>query len=177
VPARRALRSVAALTLAPLGIGSLGLAGCAGAPGSPLVPPHAAGLSDSRPASDRKGQIGDPAFVVRRDAEVRVEQSGPHDGGGRTTAWRYFDDVRNAALEFRKRALHPGAAIGLHPLTHDEVYYVLSGRGELTVNGETVAVGPQTAVFMRLGASVGLRQVGDEDLVIIISYPPPARAP
>jgi len=133
-----------------------------------LASPDAAGPSDS---------LADAAFVVRRDAEVIVGQPGPHEGGGSTTAYRYFDDVPNAALEFRKRALHPGSAIGPHPLTHDEVYYVLEGRGELTVDGALVSVDPGTAVFMRIGATVGLKPVGQGDLVIIIAYPPPARAP
>lgn len=73
---------------------------------------------------------------------------------------------------FRKRTLHPGASIGMHVLVHDEVYYVVSGRGELAVDDSKVQVGPNTAIFMHEGADVGIRQLGDEDLVIIISYPP-----
>lgn len=129
-------------------------------PGSPADTQTAAGLSESR-------------FLVKRDGEVRVPEAGPHEGSGRTTAYRYFDELQDAALVFRKRALHPGASIGDHALSHDEVYYVLSGRGELVVDGVRVQLGPDTAVFMRLGATVGLRQVGGEDLVIIIAYPPP----
>lgn len=143
-----------------LAIASLGLAGCASVPGSPADTQPAAGLSE-------------PRFLVKRDAEVRVDEAGPHEGTGRTTAFRYFDELQDAALVFRKRALHPGASIGEHALSHDEVYYVLSGRGELTVDRTHVPVGPDTAVFMRIGATVGLRQLGDEDLVIVIAYPPP----
>lgn len=168
-----------AIAIVQLGIGSIGLAGCDGKPGSPLGSPDAAGPSDSNASaaadSGARDDLGDAAFVIRRDAGVRVEQPGPHEGGGRTTAYRYFDDVPNASLEFRKRALHAGAAIGPHALAHDEVYYVLAGRGELTVNDSRIEVGPETAVFMRMGATVGLRQSGTEDLVIIISYPPPAK--
>lgn len=73
---------------------------------------------------------------------------------------------------FRKRALHKGASIGMHVLTHDEVYYVVSGRGELRVDDTKREVGPNTAVFMHAGADVGIRQLGAEDLVVIVSYPP-----
>lgn len=116
----------------------------------------------------------DPAgpAVIRHDSQVATAEAGPHEGTGRTTAYLYFDAVPEAGLIFRKRALHPGASIGMHVLRHDEVYYVLSGRGELTVGDTRSEVGPDTAIFLRLGAPVGIRQLGDEDLVIIIAYPP-----
>ena len=71
---------------------------------------------------------------------------------------------------FRKRALHPGAAIGYHRQTEDEIYYVLSGSGELTLNGVQSIVGPGTAILTRPGSSHGLRQVGSADLIIVIAY-------
>jgi mannose-6-phosphate isomerase-like protein (cupin superfamily) len=60
----------------------------------------------------------------------------------------------------------------MHKLRHDEVYYVLAGRGELTVNELEVEVTTGAAIFLREGANVGIRQQGDADLVIIIAYPP-----
>jgi mannose-6-phosphate isomerase-like protein (cupin superfamily) len=111
-------------------------------------------------------------FFVRQDGEVRKIEPPPHGGTGMSTAYRYFDDVTDAKVVFRKRTLHRGASIGMHVLTHDEVYYVVSGRGEMAVDDSKVEVGPDTAVFMHEGADVGIRQLGDDDLVIIISYPP-----
>jgi mannose-6-phosphate isomerase-like protein (cupin superfamily) len=73
---------------------------------------------------------------------------------------------------FRKRALHKDSAIGMHVLTHDEVYYVVSGRGRLRVDDRQVALGPNTAVFMHEGADVGIWQEGDQELVVIVAYPP-----
>jgi hypothetical protein len=35
-----------------------------------------------------------------------------------------------------------------------------------------VDVGPNTAVFMHEGADVGIWQDGDEQLVLIVAYPP-----
>ena len=62
--------------------------------------------------------------LVKHDSEVMQQEPGPHEGTGQTTAYRYFDSLQDAKVIFRKRALHPGASIGLHKLTHDEVYYV-----------------------------------------------------
>jgi mannose-6-phosphate isomerase-like protein (cupin superfamily) len=47
---------------------------------------------------------------------------------------------------------------------------VLSGRGVMTLDGKDVEVGPGTAVLTRTGSSHGLKQVGAEDLVILINY-------
>jgi mannose-6-phosphate isomerase-like protein (cupin superfamily) len=111
-------------------------------------------------------------FFLKQDREVMKVEAGPHEGTGKTTAYRYFDEIKDARVIFRKRALHKGASIGMHVLTHDEVYYVVSGRGELTVDDTRREVGPDTAIFMHEGADVGIRQLGDTDLVVIVSYPP-----
>jgi mannose-6-phosphate isomerase-like protein (cupin superfamily) len=111
-------------------------------------------------------------YFLREDAAVSKTEPGPHDGTGQTTAYRYFDDVPDARVIFRKRALHPGASIGMHVLSHDEVYYIVSGQGELSVDDRRVAVGPDSAVFLHEGADVGIRQTGEADLVIIVAYPP-----
>jgi len=111
-------------------------------------------------------------FFVRTDAESKRVEPAPHEGTGTTTAYRYFDDVKDARVIFRKRALPKGASIGMHVLTHDEVYYVVSGRGEVTVDDTKRQVGPDTAIFMHEGADVGIRQSGEQDLVLIVSYPP-----
>ena len=60
----------------------------------------------------------------------------------------------------------------MHVLDHDEVYYVLNGRAELSVGDTRQALSPSTAAFMKSGANVGLRQQGEEDLVVIVAYPP-----
>jgi mannose-6-phosphate isomerase-like protein (cupin superfamily) len=150
LPARSSGKRIGALV-------ALALGACGGA-----EPPAPAGAT---PANDAR-------FVVRHDDDVIVKQPGPHEGTGETTAYRYFDDVRDAGVIFRKRALHPGASIGMHELTHDEVYYVLDGRGALIVDGTQLDLDPGSAVFMRIGTNVELRQVGPQDLVIIIAYPP-----
>ena len=108
--------------------------------------------------------------LIEHDSTVARPQPGPHDGGGTTTAYSFFAGAPNLHLVFRKRALHAGAAIGYHRQTEDEIYYVLSGAGELTLNGARSVIGPGTAILTRTGSSHGLRQTGSADLVLIIAY-------
>ena len=63
-----------------------------------------------------------------------------------------------------------GATIGDHVNDKDEIYYVLSGRGALTLNGEVREVGAGHAILTRNGDSHALRQLGEEDLVIFIVF-------
>jgi quercetin dioxygenase-like cupin family protein len=111
-----------------------------------------------------------PGVVVQYDSVVARREPGPHAGGGETTAYPFFASVPGLALVFRKRALHRGAAIGYHRNDTDEIYYVLSGQGELTADGMKRDVGAGTAILTRAGSSHGLRQLGANDLVIVIDY-------
>jgi mannose-6-phosphate isomerase-like protein (cupin superfamily) len=129
-----------------------------------------------RPA---KGQAppstASPHSLIQYDSVVATREPGPHNGGGETTAYSFFKGEPGLALVFRKRALHPGSAIGYHRNAEDEVYYVLSGRGELTLDGTRREVRSGTAILTRAGSSHGLRQLGSDDLVILISYQQPIR--
>ena len=69
-----------------------------------------------------------------------------------------------------KRALKPGSGIGYHEQKEDEIYYVLSGRGMMTIDGKSFEVEPGTAVLTRPGSSHGLKQIGTDDLIIMINY-------
>ena len=109
-------------------------------------------------------------YVLERDADVAREEPGTHKGGGQTIGYSFFKDTPRLGLVFRKRALKPGSGIGYHEQTEDEIYYVLSGRGIMTIDGKPIEVGPGTAVLTRPGSSHGLKQVGSEDLVILINY-------
>lgn len=111
-------------------------------------------------------------MVVIREEDVRREEPPPHGAIGTSTAYRISDAApQPRAMEFRRRVLHPGAAIGVHPIDHDEVYYVLSGRGEVVSDGVTAVLEPGMAAYLWRGASVGIRQLGTEPLDLIISYP------
>jgi mannose-6-phosphate isomerase-like protein (cupin superfamily) len=128
----------------------------------------AAALAAQQP---RKG-----GYIVQHDADVAKPEPGTHRGGGQTVGYSFFDKTPGMHFVFRKRALKPGSGIGYHEQNEDEVYYVLSGRGTMTLDGKPIDVEPGTAVLTRPGSSHGLKQVGEEDLVILIAYEvkPPA---
>jgi mannose-6-phosphate isomerase-like protein (cupin superfamily) len=109
-------------------------------------------------------------YVLERDSEIALEEPGTHGGGGKTIGYSFFRRTPNLKLVFRKRALKPGSGIGYHLQKEDEIYYVLSGRGEMTIDGKSFEVKAGDAVLTRPGASHGLKQVGAEDLVIMINY-------
>jgi len=109
-------------------------------------------------------------YIIERDADVAANEPGTHKGGGQTVGYSFFRKVPNLRLVFRKRALKPGSGIGYHEQKEDEIYYVLSGRGVMTLDGKDVEVGPGTAILTRPGSSHGLKQTGTEDLVIMINY-------
>jgi|SRR6187549_2552182 len=110
-------------------------------------------------------------YILEHDADVKREGPAPHDGPGRSTGYGFFEKATPAfKLAFRKRVLHPGAAIGYHLQKEDEVYYILSGTGVMQMNGAEFAVKPGDGILTRPGSSHGLKQTGKEDLVLMINY-------
>jgi mannose-6-phosphate isomerase-like protein (cupin superfamily) len=109
-------------------------------------------------------------YIIERDAEVAKTEPGTHNGGGETIGYSFFAKTPKMPFVFRKRAMKPGSGIGYHEQKEDEVYYVLSGKGVMTLDDKPVDVGPGTAILTRPGSSHGLKQVGNEDLVILIAY-------
>jgi mannose-6-phosphate isomerase-like protein (cupin superfamily) len=112
----------------------------------------------------------DPGYLLERDAEVSKNEPGPHDGGGPSTGYVFFEKAPNLKFSFRKRVLHKGAAIGYHLQKTDEVYYFTGGQGVMTINGKPFDVQAGDAVLTRGGSSHGLMQKGAADLTIIITF-------
>jgi mannose-6-phosphate isomerase-like protein (cupin superfamily) len=118
-------------------------------------------------------------IVIEHDADVARNEPGTHNGGGQTVGYSFFRNVPSLKLVFRKRAFKPGSGVGHHVQKEDEIYYVLSGTGTMTLDGKTVDITPGTAVLTRPGSSHSLKQTGSEDLVVLINYeqqPRPATA-
>ena len=109
-------------------------------------------------------------YVLEKDKDVAKNEPGTHNGGGETIGYSFFAKTPSLGLVFRKRAFKPGSAIGYHLQHEDEIYYVLSGRGMMKIDGKEFEVGPGDAVLTRPGSSHGLTQIGKEDLVILINY-------
>ena len=120
--------------------------------------------------ADPRNLAAPRGFLLERDEAVARHEYGTHGGGGDTIGYSFFKNVPGLNFVFRKRAFKPGSAIGYHLQPEDEIYYVLSGRGVMTIDGESFEVGPGTAVLTRAGSSHGLEQTGNEELVIFISH-------
>ena len=111
-------------------------------------------------------------MVVVDEADTVQEGPAPHGRNGQSTAWRISDAVQAPrSFEFRKRALHIGAAIGSHAIDHDEIYYVLEGTGTVHSDGEERQLRPGMAAWLYSGSNVSIRQTGDQPLVLLIAYP------
>jgi mannose-6-phosphate isomerase-like protein (cupin superfamily) len=122
-------------------------------------------------ASAGSAPIHHEGWAIESDAQVARDEGGPHDGAGRTTAYSFFESVSDLSFVFRKRALHRGATIGHHRQVKDEIYYVLSGTGQMVIDGTAFPVRAGDALLTRPGHSHALAQTGEEDLVIVITYP------
>lgn len=129
-----------------------------------LIGWHTAPRSSSAQTMPQQG------YVLEHDADVKKRGPAPHDGGGESTGYNFFDKAPGFKYVFRKRVLHPGAAIGYHLQKEDEIYYVLSGTGTMQMNGKEFPVKAGDGILTRPGSSHGLKQTGKEDLVLIISY-------
>jgi mannose-6-phosphate isomerase-like protein (cupin superfamily) len=114
--------------------------------------------------------VADDGYVLEHDADVMQRGPAPHKGPGESTGYNFFDKAPNFKTAFRKRVLHPGAAIGYHLQKEDEIYYVLSGTGRMQMNGKEFPVKAGDGILTRPGSSHGLIQTGKEDLVLIITY-------
>ena len=112
-------------------------------------------------------------MIIVNEKDVMREEPAPHGHLGLTTAYRISDPAPRRTMEFRKRILHTGAAVGLHVLAHDEVFYVLGGEGEVEADGVRQRLTPGMAAYLYSGENVGIRQVGAEPLTLIVAYPVP----
>jgi mannose-6-phosphate isomerase-like protein (cupin superfamily) len=108
--------------------------------------------------------------ILEHEKDIAKNEPGTHNGGGNTTGYSFFSKADSLKMGFRKRVLHPGSAIGYHLQTEDEVYYIISGTGEMQMNGKIFTVKAGDAILTRPGSSHGLKQIGNDDLAIIIVY-------
>jgi mannose-6-phosphate isomerase-like protein (cupin superfamily) len=102
---------------------------------------------------------------------------GVHGAAG-TSYWKCFarGNVLESALEaWEYAALGPHGLNGEHRHTRtDEVYFFVSGRGSMILDGSPVAIRPHDAVLTPLGACHGLRNETDsllEWLTIEVTHP------
>lgn len=97
-------------------------------------------------------------------AELRQRRA----GSGRP----YLEFLRSETFELGLYELAAGAEDGQRPHDEDEIYVVMSGRGRFVVDGDDVAIGPGTVLFVGKHAVHRFHSI-DEDLSIVVAFSPP----
>jgi len=69
-------------------------------------------------------------------------------------------------------SLKPGKEIEAHVDPMEEIYFILSGSGEMRVDEEARAVGPGDAVWIPTGASHALLNDGQEECIVLVVASP-----
>jgi mannose-6-phosphate isomerase-like protein (cupin superfamily) len=92
-------------------------------------------------------------------------------GGARDISFARVLSRNRGSLRFIDLSrLPPGADIGrhTHEIDNEELYVVISGKGLMTLDGQEFEVGPGDVVLNRPGGTHGLRNLGDEELRIVV---------
>jgi len=89
-------------------------------------------------------------------------------GSGKATVWRVAGKPEGAKNAFfGVLELEPGAKVPVHRDATEEYIYVLSGTGEITIDGQTTAVQEGFGVFMPAGAEVSFMVTGTEKVRVV----------
>jgi quercetin dioxygenase-like cupin family protein len=105
-----------------------------------------------------------------------------HQGTGEIVVRRLFRGQLTLPVQAQVWELAPGTPEGDHTHASDdpadnweELYYVLSGTGAVTIDGERNAIAPGDAVLVPADVDHGLDATGDEPLTILLMFgKPPA---
>jgi len=99
---------------------------------------------------------------------------------GDNTQLRELLHPDKAPLDLRYSLAHAVVPVGQtsidHALTTSEVYYILSGQGEMHINNEVQAVVPGDAIYIPPRARQFIHNTGQEPLVFLCIVDPAWRA-
>jgi mannose-6-phosphate isomerase-like protein (cupin superfamily) len=87
------------------------------------------------------------------------------------TAQPYLEFIRTPSLSAGLYVLDRGATDRQQPHTEDEVYYVISGRGRVTVGDEVRDVRPGSIVFVAAAVPHRFHDIV-EDLNLLVAFGP-----
>lgn len=94
-----------------------------------------------------------------------------HGGKGKYFVRTLFTKEFDSSLKYvRELVLAPCSSIGIHEHVGDEeIYYIISGSGIMTVDNESREVGKGDIVLTKSGSSHGLENTGAEELKIFVA--------
>ena len=114
-----------------------------------------------------------PAIVDQAD----LDWEGSHDAGlgaGNGIRWKLLiagERTESTGLVTGIAEILPGGQLLHHHHEPAETYYIVSGRGEIEIEGRTTQIGPGSAVYIPPDAPHALRCIGTEPLVLVFSFP------
>jgi len=116
----------------------------------------------------------------RKDVEETMVEN-CHDGAGKVKVRQLLgyepllpvpghpEDFDSCIKFMHETTLLPGAFIGLHPHEgNEELYYVLEGKGLMTVDEEAVEMNPGDVCLTKSGSSHSFKNIGEGELRIIV---------
>jgi len=107
---------------------------------------------------------------------IRDTEKLPEFTAGDHTRLKELFNPEKEPLELRyslaQAWLNPGKTSLLHRLKTSEVYYIITGTGEMEIDGEKAVVGPGQAVYIPPGTAQRIRNTGEEELVFICIVDP-----
>jgi len=84
---------------------------------------------------------------------------------------RYLEFLRVPHLSAGLAVFPAGAVDGQAPHTEDELYFVLSGKGQLRVGEESRSVGPGSLCFVQANAPHAFHSVTEELRLLVVFGP------
>lgn len=108
-------------------------------------------------------------MIVRNIDHPEVIQTRYVAHGGAAACMLLDSRALEGLLFFAHAVLKPGREIEAHIDPYEEVYYLLEGRGVMTVGDERREVAAGDAVWLPCGLPHSLVNNGDEDCVILVA--------
>jgi quercetin dioxygenase-like cupin family protein len=99
----------------------------------------------------------------------------PQGSWSRMLVTRERAEVNGASLGYS--VFTPGTVLQAVKHETDEVAYVVSGSGELRLDGETVPFSENDALFIPAGVWHAVANTGDADVVMVFGFPYPDYPP
>jgi mannose-6-phosphate isomerase-like protein (cupin superfamily) len=78
----------------------------------------------------------------------------------------------NKAFELMLTTIEPGGSAETVTHATEHAYYVVSGRMQVTVEGQQFNLGPGSCLYMDKEAAHGLKVVGDEPVSFVVIFAP-----
>ncbi len=90
----------------------------------------------------------------------------------RPTDRPYVEFIRSASLSVGLYVLEAGGIDRQRPHGEDEVYFVISGRGRVTVDGEARDVGPGATIYVSATVDHHFHDIAEELRILVVFAPP-----